>query len=155
MSAKKVTNVIIGGKMYTLSGYEEEEYLQKVAAYLNHKLEEIGKIENFSMLSSDFKSLMLEINIADDYFKARDRIVSLEAELKHKDKDIYSLKHELVSEQVSSEESEKEKSDLKEQVQELRLAKAKLEATLEDALLGSGPYSEEKNKSKEEHDDNK
>ena len=37
MSAKKSAEVLIGGKVYTLSGYEEEEYLQKVAAYINNK----------------------------------------------------------------------------------------------------------------------
>ena len=37
MSAKNTTQVLIGGKIITLSGYESEEYLQKVAAYINHK----------------------------------------------------------------------------------------------------------------------
>ena len=32
MSEKSSAEVIIGGKVYTLSGYEGEEYLQKVAA---------------------------------------------------------------------------------------------------------------------------
>ena len=35
MSAKKNTEVLIGGKKYTISGYEEEEYLQRVATYIN------------------------------------------------------------------------------------------------------------------------
>ena len=29
MSAKKSVAVLIGGKVYNLSGYEEEEYMQK------------------------------------------------------------------------------------------------------------------------------
>ncbi|MCR4781904.1 MAG: cell division protein ZapA [Lachnospiraceae bacterium] len=138
MSAKKVTNVIIGGKMYTMSGYEEEEYLQKVATYINHKLEEVEKLESYSQLSSDMKNILLNLNLADDYFKAKERVLSNEAELKHKDQEIYNLKHELVSHQVNAEESEKEIQELKEEIQELRLNKAKLEATLEDALLGTG-----------------
>ena len=32
MSSKNNTEVILGGKVFTLSGYESEEYLQKVAA---------------------------------------------------------------------------------------------------------------------------
>ena len=32
MSAKTNAEVVIDGKVYTLSGYENEEYLQKVAA---------------------------------------------------------------------------------------------------------------------------
>ena len=34
MSSKTDAEVIIGGKIYTLCGYESEEYLQKVASYI-------------------------------------------------------------------------------------------------------------------------
>ena len=37
MSSKTDTEVIVGGKVFTLSGYESEEYLQKVASYINNK----------------------------------------------------------------------------------------------------------------------
>lgn len=137
MSAKKSTNVIIGNKMYTLSGYEEEEYLHKVATYINHKIEEVEKLDNYKQLSTDMKTVMLNLNLADDYFKAKDRVESNEQDLKHKDQEIYNLKHELVTNQVTTEELEKQISDLKEENQELKLHKAKLEASLEDALLGT------------------
>ena len=35
-SAKHFTEVLIGVKVYTLSGFECEEYLQTVSSYLNH-----------------------------------------------------------------------------------------------------------------------
>ena len=35
MSAKTNAEVVIGGKVYTLSGFESEEYLQKIASYIN------------------------------------------------------------------------------------------------------------------------
>ena len=38
MAAKTSAEVVIDGKVYTLSGYEGEEYLQKVAAYINNKI---------------------------------------------------------------------------------------------------------------------
>ena len=44
MSAKNNTQVIIAGKIYTLSGYESEEYLQRVASYLNGKIPESGRV---------------------------------------------------------------------------------------------------------------
>lgn len=141
MSAKKSTNVIIGNKMYTLSGYEEEDYLHKVATYINHKIEEVEKLDNYKQLSTDMKTVMLNLNLADDYFKAKDRVESNEQDLKHKDQEIYNLKHELVTNQVTTEELEKQISDLKEENQELKLHKAKLEASLEDALLGTGDSS--------------
>ena len=37
MAAKTSAEVVIDGKVYTLSGYEGEEYLQKVASYINGK----------------------------------------------------------------------------------------------------------------------
>ena len=37
-SAKHYTEVLIGGKVYTLSGYEGEEYLQKIALYIDNKI---------------------------------------------------------------------------------------------------------------------
>ena len=36
MAVKTDTEVIIGGRVLTLSGYESEEYLQKVASYINN-----------------------------------------------------------------------------------------------------------------------
>ena len=36
-SSKNYTEVLIGGKVFTLSGFESEDYLQKVSTYLNHK----------------------------------------------------------------------------------------------------------------------
>ena len=44
-SAKHYTEVLIGGKVYTLSGFEGEEYLQKVSSYLNHKITECANSE--------------------------------------------------------------------------------------------------------------
>ena len=46
MSSKNTTEVIIGGKVFTLGGYESEEYLLKIASYINNKLAEFGKYDN-------------------------------------------------------------------------------------------------------------
>ena len=44
MSPKTDTEVIIGGKVFTLSGYESEDYMQKIASYINGKITEYGKL---------------------------------------------------------------------------------------------------------------
>ena len=72
MAAKKSAEVIIDGKVYTLSGYEEEDYLQKVGAYINNKINEFNEMEEFRRLSADTRSTLLALNIADDYFKAKE-----------------------------------------------------------------------------------
>ena len=53
-----------------------------------------------------------------------------------KDKEIYDLKHELISAQIKLESNEKSIAELEKENKELLLNKAKLEASLEDALLG-------------------
>ena len=68
MSSKNKTQVIIAGKIYTLSGYESEEYLQKVAAYLNGKITEFRGMDGYHRLSQEMRSILLNLNIADDYF---------------------------------------------------------------------------------------
>ena len=47
MSAKTNAEVVIDGKVYTLSGYENEEYLQKVAAYINNKIAEFDDMDEY------------------------------------------------------------------------------------------------------------
>ena len=126
----------IGGKVYTLSGYEGEEYLQRVATYINNKINEFNNMEELRRLSGDMKATLIQLNIADDYFKARAQVEKLEQEIEQKDKEIYDLKHDLISNQIKAESDEKELKELEAKNQELLLNKAKLEASLEDALLG-------------------
>lgn len=141
MSAKKTAQVLIGGKVFNLSGYEEEDYLQKVASYINSKIDEYSEIPEFKKLTSDMKATLIELNIADDYFKAKDQIDKYETDLAARDKEIYDLKHELISDRVKVEDLTKEIETLKADNDELKKHKAKLEASLEDALLGTGGSS--------------
>jgi len=100
MSGKTSAEVIIGGKVYTLSGYEGEEYLQRVATYINNKINEFSNMEELRRFPSDMKATLLELNIADDYFKAKAQVEKLEQEIEQKDKEIYDLKHDLISNQI-------------------------------------------------------
>ncbi|MDD6352458.1 MAG: cell division protein ZapA [Lachnospiraceae bacterium] len=144
MSAKKSVNVIIGDKMYTLSGYEEKEYLEQVASYINSKIEATRQVPYYRNLTKDMQTVLLDLNIADDYFKAREQVLHSEETMKYKDQEITNLKQELVSNQIHTQELEEEKKALEAENQELKLAKTRLEASLEDALLGSKSDSEGK-----------
>lgn len=139
MSEKTSAEVIIGGKVYTLSGYEGEEYLQRVATYINNKINEFNGMEEIRRFPSDMKATLLQLNIADDYFKAKAQVEKLEQEIEQKDKEIYDLKHDLISNQIKAESDEKSRKELEAENRELLLNKAKLEASLEDALLGKVP----------------
>ena len=136
MAEKTSAEVIIGGKVYTLSGYEGEEYLQRVATYINNKINEFNSMEELRRFPNDMKATLLQLNIADDYFKAKAQIDKLEQEIEQKEKEIYDLKHDLISNQIKTESDEKSLKELENQNRELLLNKAKLEASLEEALLG-------------------
>ena len=135
MSAKTNAEVVIDGKVYTLSGYEEPEYLQKVAAYINNKINEIDGMDGMKNLPANMKSVMIQLNIADDYFKAKSQVEKLERDMELKDRELYDLKHDLISNQIKTEGTDERIRELEAENRELLLNKARLEATLEDALL--------------------
>ena len=87
---------------------------------------------------------MIQLNIADDYFKARSQVEKLERDLEQKDKEIYDLKHDLISNQIKTESAEASLKELKAANQELLLNKTRLEATLEEALLDGKHPDDEK-----------
>ena len=120
MSSKNKTQVIIAGKIYTLSGYESEEYLQKVAAYLNGKITEFRGMDGYHRLSQEMRSILMNLNIADDYFKVRKKIEELEEELSEKEKELYEFRHEMITTQVRLENAEKEKNALEEKHAQLQ-----------------------------------
>lgn len=130
MSSKNKTEVLIDGKIYTLSGYESEEYLQRVATYINNKLAELKKLDGYARLSQELKSILLELNVADDYFKAKNQVEMVEEELAQKDQELYDLKHELISTQIKLEDAAKELEALKEQATEYQKQIVKLETGL-------------------------
>ena len=117
-SSKNYTEVLIGGKVFTLSGFESEDYLQKVSTYLNHKIEECTSSDGYRKQSAEARSVLLALNIADDYFKAKKQISILEEELQGKEKELYDLKHELISAQIKLENAEKQGKELQKQLNE-------------------------------------
>lgn len=132
MSSKNNTEVIIDGKIFTLSGYESEEYLQKVAVYINNKISEFKQDEAYKRQNIDVQKALLDLNIADDYFKAKKQADTLETELENKDKQLYEIKHELIAAQIKIETGEKESEDLKKQLSELQKDVIRLETRIQE-----------------------
>ncbi|NLG05425.1 MAG: cell division protein ZapA [Clostridia bacterium] len=131
MASKNDTEVLIGGKVFTLSGYESEEYLQKVATYINNKTAEYNKIDSFKRQPLDTQSVLLQLNMADDFFKAKKQIDALELDLESKDKELYDLKHELISTQIKLENAEKTSKSLRDDMNLLQNKLIRLETALE------------------------
>lgn len=134
MAVKNTTQVLIGGKIITLSGYESEEYLQKVANYMNSKLTELSQIPGYSRQAQETRHTLLSLNIADDYFKAKRQAEMFEEDLEAKDREMYDLKHDLINGQVELERARTEAEENARQVQTLRDKIAELEKELEELL---------------------
>jgi len=105
---KNDVEVIIDGKVITMSGDENEEYLQKVAAYINNKIAEFNKVDSFRRQPVDMQNVLIQLNLADDYFKAVSELDSIREELETKDRELYDLKHELIATQIKLESREKQ-----------------------------------------------
>ena len=129
-SSKNCTEVLIGGKVFTLSDFESEDYLQKISNYLNHKIADCESVEGYNRQSAETRSTLLALNIADDYFKAKRQGAVLESDVQQKDKEMYELKHELISTQIRCENLEKDIERLKEENQQLQMQIVKLETEM-------------------------
>lgn len=133
MANKNDTEVIIGGKLYTLSGYESEEYLQKIASYINNKISDYAKLDVFRRQPLDTQNVLLQLNIADDYFKAKKQISLMEEDVQTKEKELYDLKHELIATQIKLENSEKSLKGVQKELQESAKQIVRLETQLKDS----------------------
>jgi len=105
------TEVLINGRKYTICGFESDEYLQQIASYINRKFTEFKKKDYYAKLDLDLRNVLLAINIADDYHKAKTKANDYRSESELKDTMVLDMKHEIINlnEKIKTYESEKEK----------------------------------------------
>lgn len=125
--------VIINNKRYTLSGYESEEYLQKIASYINSKHVEFRSKDAYKFLDTELKNILMQINIADDYFKTLDKLKETQGENASIGKEIFDLKHEVIAKQSQLDTARKEIEDMKKELHETQKKIVRLETELNDA----------------------
>lgn len=125
--------VIINNKRYTLSGYESEEYLQRIASYINSKHNEFRNSDAYKFLDTDLRNVLIQINIADDFYKAKDKIKETEVEDEARNNEIFDLKHELVTAQTEHASVQKDLEDLKNELDEAQKRILQLETELKDS----------------------
>ena len=123
MKTKNEVEVLIGGEKYTICGYESDDYLQKIATYINRKRDEIKKGAASTLISNDTRVVLTVINIADDYFNAENRLSEVKEELEEANSLNFKLKHDLA---VTTEE-----------LDNLKKAHADLEAELKVLKRGT------------------
>ena len=115
MAVKNTAQVVIGGTIFTLGGYESEEYFQKVASYINNKMAELSEMPGYSRQSAETKHTLLSLNDTDDYYKAKKQAEIFEQDLQQKDQEMYELKHELIALRMKIEETEKKQQEAQHQ----------------------------------------
>ena len=70
-----------------------EAYLQEVASYLNGKMSQLQSDEDYRSVPFDMRNVLLQLNLADDYFKARSEIRRVQKLLEEREQDLADLKH--------------------------------------------------------------
>ena len=72
------TMVKIGGKEYMMAGFESEEYIHRVAIYVDRKMSELK--EQYVNLNPNTLSVLTAINVADDLLKLQEEFDALSEE---------------------------------------------------------------------------
>ena len=121
MSTKNKVSLKIAGKEYTIIGTESEEYMHKIGNYVDKRLSEIMRTS--VRLNTAMASVLAAINVADDFFKAR------EAENYFKD-ELLKMKRQLDELRKENETNKGELKSISIQNNELNLTIAKREAEL-------------------------
>lgn len=128
MAEKRDIPVVLNDKIYTLSGYENDDYIQRVVNYINEKLAECKSSEQFRRMSKEHQNMLVALNIADDFFKARNQAENLTEEDTEKEKQLYDLRHEMIEAQIKHESDMRLVEEYKEQVNALQRKLIQLEA---------------------------
>ena len=86
---KTRTTVKIAGKEYTITSFDDEAYVQRVAAYVDRRMEELNAT---AKLPSAQLAVLTAINVTDDMLKAQDEIRRLRAELAESREELEALR---------------------------------------------------------------
>lgn len=130
MKDKNDVEVLIDGRKYTICGFESEEYLQQIATYINRKFADFRKKEYYARMDLDLRSVLLAINIADDYYKAKRKASEFRTENEGKDKTILDMKHEIIELQETVKKLETEKKKMTTSLEQAEKKKIELETRL-------------------------
>ncbi|MCR4618556.1 MAG: cell division protein ZapA [Lachnospiraceae bacterium] len=130
MSDNNDLRITIGGKTLVVSGGDSAEHMQKVADYVNGKLEENKKSPGYERMSMDTKTILLELNIGDDYITAKDKLDDALIVLAEKNKELYELKQELSSVKSKYEMAKNQVVELQSKAAETAAKIIKLETEL-------------------------
>lgn len=102
----------IAGKDHWIVGTESEEYIQKIGLYVDKKMSDVMSAGE-NNLSTVMGSVLVSVNIADDYFKERDRANQQKTKMNEMEKQIKDLQNKLNTLEVRCGKLEDEKENYK------------------------------------------
>lgn len=85
------TTVKIAGKEYNIAGYDSEEHVQRVAAYVDRKMNELALA---TKLPSAQLAVLTAVNATDDMIKSRDEVLRLRREVEQLRAELEKRSHE-------------------------------------------------------------
>ena len=129
--SKKMMEVIIDGKVYTLAGEESEEYMQRVASYVNSKIQEMKKMPSYKKLNKDLQGILLALNISDDLYKTKEVLKMAKEEYDKKDQAIYNMTQQISTEKLQAETAKKLAEEYRHKINELQKRIIELETGVE------------------------
>jgi cell division protein ZapA len=77
---KNRSTVDIYGQQYTITGSESTSHIRLIASMVDDKMREIGSAN--PSLDTSKLAVLTAVNAVNDYIKMKDRVESLEAEIK-------------------------------------------------------------------------
>lgn len=125
MEKQTYTKVVIDGKVYNLAGQEEEAYLQRLAAYVNHTIAVLREQGGIQKQTTEIRNLMIFLQMADDYLKEKDAGEQKKQHLEELETQTYDLKHNLVTCRMQLEQLENLKAETEQMREKLSYAEEK------------------------------
>jgi len=92
LADKNKVTVRIAGNEYVICGEESQEYIQKVALFVDRKLQEITRKNH--LLSTSMASVLASVNLADEVFRLNEKFNSAKNELEQLKKKYQELQDE-------------------------------------------------------------
>ena len=130
-NSRKMMEVIIDGKVYTLAGEESEEYMQRVASYVNSKIQEMKKMPSYKKLNKDLQGILLALNISDDLYKTKEVLKLAKEEYDKKDEAIYNMTQQISNEKMQAETAKRLAEEYRSKINELQKRIIELETGVE------------------------
>lgn len=120
MEKKNSFNITLAGKSYKLRGEESNEYLKEVGSYIEGKYADFSSELSFRTLPMDMQHILMQLNIADDYFKCREKLSINMRKQQELSEELEKMKSSLVAMQVKYENLESSTKLIEKKYQEAK-----------------------------------